>query len=76
MAVLIFASWYYPIGLQRNAEVAGQVAERGGLMFLYIFLFMNFAGTFTNMMLAAFNTAEEAGNIGNLFFSLSLIFCG
>ncbi|KAF2171433.1 hypothetical protein M409DRAFT_63711 [Zasmidium cellare ATCC 36951] len=76
MAVLVFVSWYYPIGLQRNAEFAGQFNERGGLMFLYIFLFMNFAGTFTNMMLAAFDTAEAAGNIGNLFFSLSLIFCG
>lgn len=76
MAVLVFVSWYYPIGLQENAEFAGQVIERGGLMLLYIFLFMNFAGTFTNMMLAAFDTAEAAGNIGNLFFSLSLIFCG
>jgi ATP-binding cassette, subfamily G (WHITE), member 2, PDR len=76
MALLIFLAWYYPIGLQQNAIDADQVAERGGLMFLYILVFMNFAGTFTSMVLALFDAAEAAGNITNLLFSLSLIFCG
>lgn len=76
MAVLVFIGWYYPIGLRQNAVEAGQVAERGALMFLFILTFMIFAGTFTNMVIAGIETAETAGNITNLIFSLSLIFCG
>ena len=76
MAVLVFVGWYYPIGLRENAVEAGQVGERGVLMFLFILMFMIFAGTFTNMVIAGIETAEAAGNITNLLFSLSLIFCG
>ncbi|PSN69556.1 ABC transporter-like protein [Corynespora cassiicola Philippines] len=76
MAVLVFVSWYYPIGLHQNAVDANQVSERGALMFLYILAFMVFAGTFTHMAIAGVETAEGAGSIINLLFSLSLIFCG
>lgn len=76
MAVLVFVGWYYPIGLRQNAVEADQVAERGALMFLFILTFLTFAGTFTNMVVAGIETAEAAGNITNLLFSLSLIFCG
>ena len=51
MAVLVFVGWYYPIGLRQNAMEAGQVAERGALMFLFILTFLIFAGTFTNMVI-------------------------
>ena len=76
MAVLVFLVWYYPIGLRQNAVEANQTAERGLLMFLYILTFLIFAGTFTNMVIAGIETAEVAGNITNLLFSLSIIFCG
>jgi len=76
MALFIFVSWYYPIGLRQNAVEAGQVAERGGLMFLFILVFLIFAGTFTDMCVAGLETAEAAGNLGNLLFPLMLIFCG
>ncbi|KAL8673294.1 MAG: hypothetical protein Q9168_002292 [Polycauliona sp. 1 TL-2023] len=76
MAVLVFAAWYYPIGLRQNAIEADQVVERGGLMFLFILAFMIYAGTFSTMVLAGIETAETAGNILNLMFTLSLIFCG
>lgn len=76
MAVLIFAGWYHPIGLRQNAVEADQVAERGALMFLFILAFLIYAGTFTNMVTAGIETAEAAGNIRNLLFSLSMIFCG
>ncbi|VUC22208.1 unnamed protein product [Clonostachys rosea] len=76
VSVLIFFSWYYPIGLQQNAAEAGQVAERGGLMFLYILEFIVFAGTFTHMAIAGVETEDGAGAIINLLFSFSLVFCG
>ncbi|KAM0233020.1 hypothetical protein ACHAPO_007486 [Fusarium lateritium] len=75
-ALLIFVSWYYPIGLRHNALEANEGPEREALMFLFILAFMNFAGTFTNMVLSAVGSAEAAGNLTNLLHSLSLIFCG
>ena len=76
MAVIIFFCWYYPIGMYRNAIPAHQVYERGGLMFLFILVFMLFTSTFTHMVVAGIETAETAGNIAVLLFSLTLIFCG
>ncbi|MCJ1283705.1 hypothetical protein MMC26_003036 [Xylographa opegraphella] len=75
-ALLIFVCWYYPIGLYRNAEPTNAVHERGGLMFLFILEFLLFTSTFTNMVIAGVETAETGGNIANLIFSLSLVFCG
>jgi ABC-type multidrug transport system permease subunit/ABC-type multidrug transport system ATPase subunit len=76
MGALIFFCWYYPIGLYRNAEPTGAVAERGGLMFLYIWAFLMFTSTFAHLVIAGMDSAENAGNIANLMFSLCLIFCG
>ncbi|KAI1483164.1 ABC transporter ABCl1 [Daldinia eschscholtzii] len=76
MAVLMFFCWYYPIGLYRNAADAGQTTERGALMFLLLWAFLLFTSTFTDMIIAGFETAEGGGNIANLMFSLCLIFCG
>jgi ATP-binding cassette, subfamily G (WHITE), member 2, PDR len=76
MAVLMYLCWYYPVGLYHNAEAAGQVNERGVLMFLFLLLFLLFTSTFTDFMIAGFETAEAGGNIANLLFTLCLIFCG
>ena len=35
-AVLLFATWYYPIGLYRNAQLTNSVVERGALTFLFV----------------------------------------
>ena len=76
MAVLIFFCWYFPIGLYRNAAAAGQLTEREGLMFLFIWAFLMFTSTFAHMVIAGIDLAETGGNIANLIFSLSLVFCG
>lgn len=75
-AVLLFFTWYYPIGLFRNAEPTGAVHERGALMFLLILSFLWFTSTFAHMVIAGIDTAETGGNIANLMFSLTLVFCG
>ncbi|KAJ7128069.1 ABC-2 type transporter-domain-containing protein [Mycena filopes] len=75
-AVLCFVSWYYPVGLYRNAIPMNQVHERGGLMFLFVVQFMLFTSSFSQMLVAGSETAEAAGNIGNLLFSFTLLFCG
>ncbi|KND90614.1 ABC transporter CDR4 [Tolypocladium ophioglossoides CBS 100239] len=76
MAVLMYFSWYYPVGLFRNAVPTGEVSERGALMFLLLLMFMLFTGTFSTFIIAGFETAEAGGNIANLMFTLCLIFCG
>lgn len=76
MSLLMFLCFYYPIGLYKNAEPAGQVSERGALMFLLLWAFMMFTCTFTDMIIAGFESAEAGGNVANLLFMLCLIFCG
>jgi len=76
MAALMYFCWYYPVGLQNNAIPADQVTERGILMFLLLVAFLLFTSTFTDFMIAGFETAEAGGNIANLLFTLCLIFCG
>lgn len=74
MAVLIFFTWYYPIGFYQNA--GDDVHVRGFLMFLLVWAFLLFTSTFTHFIISFNQTAENGGNIANLMFSLCLIFCG
>jgi len=53
-----------------------QVAERGGLLFLFIWVFLLFTSTFADMMIASIDTAEAGSNLANMLFSMCLIFCG
>ncbi|KAK4983971.1 Multidrug resistance protein [Elasticomyces elasticus] len=76
MAVLLYFCWYFPIGLYRNAEPTNAVYERGALMFLLIWQFLLFTSTFANMVIAGVDTAEIGGNIANLAFLLTFVFCG
>ena len=75
-ALLIFVTWYYPIGLYRNAIPAEQVSEREALFFLLVWAFLMFTSTFAHLVIAGVDTAETGANIANLLFSLCLIFCG
>ncbi|KAM6513590.1 Multidrug resistance protein [Fusarium falciforme] len=76
MAVIMYFCWYYPVGLHRNALVADQLTERGGLMFLFLLWFLIFTGTFSTFIIAGFETAEAGANTAFLMSNLCLIFCG
>ena len=76
MSVLLFVCWYYPIGLYRNTEATDSTTLRGAQMWLFVWAFLMFASTFAHFMIAAFESAENAGNTGNLLFTLCLLFCG
>ncbi|CAI7673956.1 unnamed protein product [Penicillium pancosmium] len=75
MALPVYFSWYYPIGLYRNAP-AGEVTARGGTMFLLILIFLMFTSTFSSMIIAGIEQPETGSNIAQLMFSLCLIFNG
>ena len=76
LGAVLFFTWYYPIGYYRNAIPTDSVHLRGAMMFLFCWQFLLFASTFAHMCIAAIDTAETAGNMGNLLFSLALLFCG
>ncbi|BGO96274.1 Multidrug resistance protein [Rhodotorula toruloides] len=75
MAVIMYFCLYYPVGFYNNAE-PGKLHERGALFFLLVLAFMLFTSTFAHWMISFNETAENGGNIANLLFSLSLVFCG
>ncbi|RFU81145.1 multidrug resistance cdr1 [Trichoderma arundinaceum] len=76
MSVVMFVCVYYPVGFNKNAEPAGQVVERGGLMWLLFWQFLVFTCTFAHACIAITDTAEAGGNLANVFFMMCLIFCG
>lgn len=76
MAVLLFVSWYYPVGMYRTGLLAGDLHERGSLIFLFVWSYMIFTSTFSQAVVAAMPDATTAINIASTLFSLSLIFCG
>ncbi|KAF2769646.1 putative multidrug resistance ABC transporter [Teratosphaeria nubilosa] len=76
MAIIIFFCYYYPIGLYNNAVPTDTVHIRGFQFFLFVWAFLMFTSTFTDMVVAGMADAETAGNIANLLFTMSLIFCG
>lgn len=73
-AFLMFITWYYPIGMQHNAVDA--MAERGGMMYLLLWAFMIFTSTYTDLIIAAVETAELGALLAFTLFIISLAFCG
>lgn len=71
-----FFIWYYPIGLYRNAEPTNAVHLRGAQVFLFFEMFLLFSSTFAIAVVAGIPTAETAGNIANLMFTMTLVFRG
>lgn len=76
MSLFMFLCVYYPVGFNKNAEPAGQVVERGGLMWLLFWQFLVFTCTFAHACIAITDTAEAGGNLANVLFMMCLIFCG
>ena len=76
MSVIMYFSWYYPVGFYRNAEPTNQVHVRGFLMWLMLWTFMLFVSTFAHACIAGIELAETGSNVAQLFFSFCLIFCG
>ncbi|KAF9000471.1 ABC transporter CDR4 [Cyathus striatus] len=72
--IFLFVTWYYPIGLYRNAEWTHTVVARGGLMFLLIWQFMLFTSTFAHMLIAGVDSDLTGGSI--VVVQFDFLFCG
>ncbi|KKY30339.1 putative multidrug resistance abc [Diaporthe ampelina] len=76
ISVPVFVSWYYPTGLQRNGDVSFSTAERGGLTFMFIWLFNLWSSTLSQLFAVGISQAEVAVQMATLCFWLALVFCG
>ncbi|KAH8670380.1 ATP-binding cassette transporter [Tricladium varicosporioides] len=75
-SVFMWALIYYPVGFYKNAEVAAQSVERGGLMWLLFWQLLLFSCTFAHMCISFADTADSGGNAANFLFVLIFFFCG
>ena len=76
MAVVMFACWYYPIGMFRNGGHE-DMAERGGLALLTIWVIHALhLDLFSCNRRGHGVCGPTAVNIAQFLYSLSLIFCG
>ena len=76
LAFFQFVTWYYPIGMYRNALAADELSQRGGFMFLIIWSFMVFSSTFSQALATVMPDAATGVNISASLYTLSLLFCG
>ncbi|CAK7210420.1 Multidrug resistance protein [Sporothrix eucalyptigena] len=75
-SLLVFLPFYYLVGMEHNADPTHSVAERGGLMFLFLWVFLLFESSFADMVVAGAPTAELGATLALLLFAFCLIFCG
>ncbi|CAG8032130.1 unnamed protein product [Penicillium salamii] len=76
MGLLSFLFWYFPLGLQRNAEWTDAVNSRGITTCLHMWIFFSFTSTFANMLIAGIETEQVAGAFLNFFFNIMFAFAG
>ena len=75
-SVLMWAFFYFPIGLYKNADAADQGMERGVLMWLLFLAWLMWVSTFAHFCISFSETAEDGGNAANFMFVLVNFFCG
>ena len=76
MSIFCYICWYYPIGFYNNAEFTDSVHSRGITTFLFIWMLLIFTSTFSNMLIAGFESDEVAGALGTLFLIMMFTFNG
>ncbi|KAK6950635.1 hypothetical protein Daesc_007159 [Daldinia eschscholtzii] len=76
ISVIAYVSWYYPIGLWRNAIAQDELNSRSGLIFLLIWSMLVLFQTLSQMLMTIMPNIPTGINNGNLLFMLSLIFAG
>jgi ATP-binding cassette, subfamily G (WHITE), member 2, PDR len=76
ISVPVFATWYYPTGMQHNGDGDIGPAERGALTFMFVWFFNLWASTLSLLFASSIEHVEVATQIATLFYWLALLFCG
>jgi ATP-binding cassette subfamily G (WHITE) protein 2 (PDR) len=71
-----FFCWYYPVGFYTNTLSTNSTAERGTLTWLFVVVFYIYISTFGQAWVAGLDSADLAGNISSMMFTIALTFCG
>lgn len=75
-SILMWATFYFPVGFYSNAEAAKQGGERAVLMWLLFLVFLLWVSTFAHLCISFAASGEDGANTANLLFFLSFFFCG
>ena len=75
MAAIMYFCWYYPVGFVQNTT-ADDVHIRGFLVFLFLWMFMLFASTFSHFVITWIEIPPTAGVLASLMWMLCIAFCG
>lgn len=76
VSLTTFFTFYYPVGLYRNATHTDSVHERGALFFLIILIYFIYTLTYSHMVVAAIPQPETAGNVSTVLFNIMLAMSG
>ncbi len=76
VSVILFLCWYYPLGMWKNAIHHGELNERGGITFLFVWSLMIFYQTLSQMVMTIMPDVPTGINIGNLLWMLAQFFSG
>ncbi|UPK93852.1 hypothetical protein LCI18_004787 [Fusarium solani-melongenae] len=75
-ALAVYLPFYFLVGMYKNGDITDTQNERGALMFLLIWAFMVYEGTFAHMSVAGSPTAEVGATFALLLFMMTLVFAG
>lgn len=76
LGTIAFLSWYYPVGLYRNAEPTDTVHSRGATMWFAIVLFYVYCSSMAQLCMSFFELAANAANLAIVLYTMCLCFCG
>ena len=71
MGVVSYFVWYYPIGLERNAQHTNTVHSRGFLTFLALEASFLLASSFGHMLIAGIEAEQIASSLATLLGIMS-----
>lgn len=75
-ALAVYLPFYFLVGMYKNGDITDTQNERGALMFLLVWAFMVYEGTFAHMAVAGSPTAEVGATFALLLFMMTLVFAG
>lgn len=76
LGTVAFLSWYYPIGMYRNASATHTVHQRGATMWFVVVIFYIYTSTLAQMCISFLELAENAANLAIILFTVCMNFCG
>lgn len=72
-SLFMWALFYFPVSLYKNADAADQGTERGALMWLLFLVFLIWVSAFAHLCISFAGSADDGGNLANFMFMLAFL---